>query len=879
MPTCHILSTSEHIGRSIAAHALFAIKHNTLSSPTYTSGTAPEDRDASVSTDRLRAILSAVLVRAWPREAPDYTKEVAANSRDELVVGILTNTFVFARLKSIRPTSTLGKSLRAALTTRDGLRRLAHLDACGDDGTPWTYVLQFTVTSATHKPEALWNPATFNGSCVLIRLEDARDNLTVECLSIGTGESLVGAQLSSQRRSAFPRPIESVLKFALMKTRLVELAMSHCLSRPPNTIVPIGSLAREVRREYYRKYIVPSAASLGTSEPPFNLLVREDNRDYDSTMVSVESQTPTPMQGNSKAYETLRRDWTTVRTLTTQRTMRKLLVEQILVFPISPSDVDGSKYACIDVIELQNSGDGYPWGVRCVQVEGSCDFDQEMSITDWWVAEVQPLKDSALKVFGDIAKNDPRELQYLNLNCLLFEVQSGLGQAVLPGMAEFMMEHEARAKVRQEELLKSIKNYNVDNSGYESENPGLLEERLADTRPTMNEHVLSGLAGYTARLFGSSLTTLASTTSDADVTILLDNVLDNPTNHPISNMYLVASVLRQRGMQKVFAVATARVPIVKFYDPEYGLHADVNVGNSLGIENSRMVCEYMRLDARLRDVIVLVKYWAARRGLNDSSRGGTFSSYALILMVVHCMQLHGHLPSLQMLYPDSEPRKYVVSRPNARFIRSSTEKKNAMADASLAFKGYKARLTTGENCSSDKLDLEVNLPRIRLKSHSDPMSSVAVSDIPVEMLNERGLVKWDVSFVEEMEVIKNFESVAPTLYIKLVLGLLHEFFYHFGYKHVYKANSIVSVRCGRAISQSEAHEGLNVGKSGRGGAAEGQQLVVEDPFQLDRNTTGMVKRIGFVVGEFRRMAGLLAQDSISDWAKMLEEAFSEREKK
>ncbi|KAI8611809.1 hypothetical protein BC830DRAFT_1050442, partial [Chytriomyces sp. MP71] len=164
-------------------------------------------------------------------------------------------------------------------------------------------------------------------------------------------------------------------------------------------------------------------------------------------------------------------------------------------------------------------------------------------------------------------------------------------------------------------------------------------------------------SGYTARLFGSSVTCLASTNSDADVTILLDNrPHENPSGHPIANMYLLAAVLRHNGMKEVFPVATAKVPIVKFFDPAHGLKADVNVGNALGIQNSAMIVEYMRLDGRVRDLILLVKHWAKMRELNDSAEGGghwTFSSYALTLMLLSYLQIQGVIPSLQELFPSS----------------------------------------------------------------------------------------------------------------------------------------------------------------------------------------------------------------------------------
>ncbi|KAJ3347780.1 hypothetical protein HDU83_001832 [Entophlyctis luteolus] len=880
------------------------------------TGTVPEEDLPSVSIDRLRAILSAVLARAWPSEAQKNTCDgVAHASCDELVVAIVTRASAFATLKSTPPTSTLAEGLRSALTTHEGLRNLVLLNACAEDGTPWAYVLRFKGGAAAESSDigkAAQNPAAFNGTRVIMRLDDIRDSVMVESLGVGTEEPTEPAQSLQTRTSFSHHQIESVLKYVLIKTRIVELAISFCLARPANTIVPIGPLSREIRREYYRKYITPTAALLEIPAPPFNLLIDLNHRDYDITMVSPVSQTPTPKEESSKKYKILRRDWSTARSLLTRQTVRKLLVEQVLHVPLAGSDGgdDGVKYACVDVIELQHSGDEYPWGVRCFQLEGSSDLEDKISISEWWATKIQPVADRALNILGNLTeKNGSCVLKGLNLNCLLGDVQAELDQVVLPGVTELMEEIGSKAKVRRE-VMKSIKNYSVDNSGFETEKASLLEKYLSvQALSTMSEQLSNGLIeplmsllqrispprdlqprrlqfltklqtiitsgfglGYTARLFGSSLTTLASTTSDADVTILLDNVLENPNNHPISNMYLLANVLRYHGMQKVLAIATARVPIVKFYDPEYDLHVDVNVGNTLGIENSRMVCEYMRLDPRLRDVILLVKHWAARRRLNDSSGGGTFSSYALILMIMHCMQLHGHLPSLQSLYPDSEPRKYVVSRPNIASIKSNTAKNSAKAEASIAFEAYKARVMAEEKFHCDKLDPQVDLQRIRLDCETGPMSSVAVSDISEEVLNEQGLVKWDVSFVDAKTAKKIFETnKSPTSDGMSVLTLLHGFFYHFGYKHIYKADKIVSVRCGRVISLCDAHPGLAIGR-----AAEAQQLVVEDPFQLDRNATGMVKRIGFVVDEFRRMARLLSHpENNSDWAAVLDEAFSE----
>jgi poly(A) RNA polymerase GLD2 len=51
---------------------------------------------------------------------------------------------------------------------------------------------------------------------------------------------------------------------------------------------------------------------------------------------------------------------------------------------------------------------------------------------------------------------------------------------------------------------------------------------------------------------------------------------------------------------------------------------------------------------------MVVKEWAKRRGINNSSRS-SFTSYSLVLMVIHYLQCGTNppvLPSLQQLYPN-----------------------------------------------------------------------------------------------------------------------------------------------------------------------------------------------------------------------------------
>jgi DNA polymerase sigma len=82
------------------------------------------------------------------------------------------------------------------------------------------------------------------------------------------------------------------------------------------------------------------------------------------------------------------------------------------------------------------------------------------------------------------------------------------------------------------------------------------------------------------------------------------------------------------------------------------IQCDINVNNSLAIENTRLVKLYVDIDERVRPLAMIIKYWAKSRLLNDAAGGGTLTSYTWILMVINFLQTRDPpiLPSLQMLH-------------------------------------------------------------------------------------------------------------------------------------------------------------------------------------------------------------------------------------
>ncbi len=73
-------------------------------------------------------------------------------------------------------------------------------------------------------------------------------------------------------------------------------------------------------------------------------------------------------------------------------------------------------------------------------------------------------------------------------------------------------------------------------------------------------------------------------------------------------------------MQKVICVSTAKVPIVKIWDPELELACDMNVNNTLALENTRMIKTYVEIDPRVRPLAMIIKHWTKRRIVNDAGK-------------------------------------------------------------------------------------------------------------------------------------------------------------------------------------------------------------------------------------------------------------------
>jgi len=186
---------------------------------------------------------------------------------------------------------------------------------------------------------------------------------------------------------------------------------------------------------------------------------------------------------------------------------------------------------------------------------------------------------------------------------------------------------------------------------------------MPDAREKLRQRIEAVLSRpefpVSACLFGSSVNNLGVLQADVDLT-LIPVPKGNPSQedetkefttllntHPLKNVRKIAALFRKDSrFRSVQAISNARVPICKFYDTIEKLQCDVNFGHSLGVKNSELLKAYTDLDPRIQPLILLVKYWAKAKGINDPSNG-SISSYAWSIMVLSFMMDIGELVSLQ----------------------------------------------------------------------------------------------------------------------------------------------------------------------------------------------------------------------------------------
>ncbi len=164
----------------------------------------------------------------------------------------------------------------------------------------------------------------------------------------------------------------------------------------------------------------------------------------------------------------------------------------------------------------------------------------------------------------------------------------------------------------------------------------LTEEETAARRATLArlQRVMEGVFPELRpelHLFGSSVNGFGVSGCDMDMVLMVEGP---PQTELVER---VAAALTALQYPELLAIATARVPVVKFRDPATGLGCDICFNNGLALRNSGLLATYSALDPRVRPLAFAVKQWAKNRRVNTTFEG-TLSSYAYVLMVIQFLQ-------------------------------------------------------------------------------------------------------------------------------------------------------------------------------------------------------------------------------------------------
>ncbi|KAJ3150329.1 Zinc finger, CCHC domain-containing protein [Geranomyces variabilis] len=310
---------------------------------------------------------------------------------------------------------------------------------------------------------------------------------------------------------------------------------------------------------------------------------------------------------------------------------------------------------------------------------------------------------------------------------------------------------------------------------------------------------LQGHLGF----FGSAANGLEIKTSDVNFTLRINwsNVAESIAEPP--NVEVLAKALTRRGYKEVFVIQ-ARVPTCWFRDTDSGLSCSVNFGDNLGVANSELLRAYGDYDARVPRLICLLKLWARERQIGDVSKGG-LTGYALSLMAINFLQVKGVLPCLQDHQNSTNEDLLVVAKQTAV---------HTFEGRSWAHKNVFVKPDEQEPYRHDPTVYLANISFDRTQK-SSPLSSdqvwIGTNSVPV---------------------------------------LFFEFLSYYGWDFRFADREVPSVRTGRVLQELPTDLGAHT-------AGRGPQLVVEDPFQSDRNAAATLKDLTQFVNEVRRGANVL----------------------
>ena len=169
--------------------------------------------------------------------------------------------------------------------------------------------------------------------------------------------------------------------------------------------------------------------------------------------------------------------------------------------------------------------------------------------------------------------------------------------------------------------------------------------QLAEIRTLFSSHVAPFVGASRVALFGSCANGLWTRNSDIDLTFIVPAC--NAKVKTITKLRVIRDFLdksTKHNFEFLPIVENARIPVLKVkYLKGPPLWVDVSINNISGVENTKLVETWCRMDSRFAPLYHRIKQWATERNINDRATG-TLSTYTLLLQLVYVFQTLGIFP-------------------------------------------------------------------------------------------------------------------------------------------------------------------------------------------------------------------------------------------
>ena len=238
-----------------------------------------------------------------------------------------------------------------------------------------------------------------------------------------------------------------------------------------------------------------------------------------------------------------------------------------------------------------------------------------------------------------------------------------LSEKAIPFMAKNRMEMLAISMGKSDDLVRVTETEILQ---YESEDEQSLLKIIESLTPSSEyleklhfefnrfNLIIKSIFQVDGQIYGSLANGFPTNKSDIDVVVNLpayvSGELDESDPKNLDALNSLFSSLQTKFPEYEFTkIETARVPILKAKRGE--IEIDISFNHEVVIANSALLLAYSSMSPKVRQLVVLIKYWAKQRDVNDSLQG-TLSSYSYVLLVIAYLQKIYCLPDLQKNCPE-----------------------------------------------------------------------------------------------------------------------------------------------------------------------------------------------------------------------------------